>query len=226
MGREIKRVSLDFDWPLGKVWEGYVPPPDGRAECTSCSGDGLNQLARVIISTLRTCDQQDAQIIKLLQGLSAVLRRADEEHRMFDFFDSSKIDFHAGFQVLRAINLAAGTTMEEVFYCTSCGGRGTVVVEAEQATFYETWERTEPPAGEGWQVWENVSEGSPLTTVFPTARALCLELRERGTLWSPAMSMEEAEAFVSAGYAPGLLMVGGAVASNERAALLAKKSGA
>jgi hypothetical protein len=24
MGREIKRVSLGFDWPIGKVWYGYM----------------------------------------------------------------------------------------------------------------------------------------------------------------------------------------------------------
>jgi hypothetical protein len=23
MGREIKRVPLDFDWPLDKVWHGF-----------------------------------------------------------------------------------------------------------------------------------------------------------------------------------------------------------
>ncbi|HFD2052150.1 TPA: hypothetical protein ACF2DE_002881 [Clostridium perfringens] len=25
MGRELKRVPLDFDYPLGKVWYGYAP---------------------------------------------------------------------------------------------------------------------------------------------------------------------------------------------------------
>jgi hypothetical protein len=24
MGREIKRVSLDFDWPVGEIWPGYM----------------------------------------------------------------------------------------------------------------------------------------------------------------------------------------------------------
>ena len=26
MGREIKRVPLDFDWPLDKPWKGFVNP--------------------------------------------------------------------------------------------------------------------------------------------------------------------------------------------------------
>lgn len=35
MGRTMKRVPMDFDWPLKKVWEGYlnpdceVEPPEG-----------------------------------------------------------------------------------------------------------------------------------------------------------------------------------------------------
>ena len=29
-------------------------------------------------------------------------------------------------------------------------------------------ERREPPIGDGWQVWETVSEGSPVTPVFAT----------------------------------------------------------
>ncbi len=28
MGREIKRVPLDFDAPLGEVWTGYLMPDD------------------------------------------------------------------------------------------------------------------------------------------------------------------------------------------------------
>ena len=24
MGREIKRVSVDFDWPMGRIWPGFM----------------------------------------------------------------------------------------------------------------------------------------------------------------------------------------------------------
>lgn len=38
MGREIKRVPIDFKWPIGKIWKGYIPqdesekyePPEGE----------------------------------------------------------------------------------------------------------------------------------------------------------------------------------------------------
>jgi len=42
MGRELKRVALDFDWPLNKIWKGYVNPY--YKECESCKGSG-NTLA-------------------------------------------------------------------------------------------------------------------------------------------------------------------------------------
>lgn len=34
MGREIRRVALDFDWPLGKVWKGFINPHGAR--CPVC----------------------------------------------------------------------------------------------------------------------------------------------------------------------------------------------
>jgi len=53
--------------------------------------------------------------------------------------------------------------------CQECFGYGLVDVD--------------PPSGEGWQVWEKVSEGSPVTPVFPTAEALAKYLSTVGDLW-------------------------------------------
>ena len=54
MGREVRRAPMGFDWPLGKVWFGYVLPSvecqlcDGvanydadTAQCLCCHGDGV-----------------------------------------------------------------------------------------------------------------------------------------------------------------------------------------
>ena len=39
MGREIKRVALDFDWPLDKVWGGYKNPFYRQCiDCPECGG--------------------------------------------------------------------------------------------------------------------------------------------------------------------------------------------
>lgn len=39
MGRTLKRVALDFNWPNGKVWEGYLNP-HRPGKCSSCDGSG------------------------------------------------------------------------------------------------------------------------------------------------------------------------------------------
>lgn len=33
--------------------------------------------------------------------------------------------------------------------------------------------RTDPPVGDGYQLWENTSEGSPISPVFDTLEELC-----------------------------------------------------
>ncbi|VTU42526.1 MULTISPECIES: hypothetical protein [unclassified Variovorax] len=41
MGRELKRVALDFKWPLEKVWKGFLNPFSKHARpCRQCGGRG------------------------------------------------------------------------------------------------------------------------------------------------------------------------------------------
>lgn len=43
MGREVKRVSKDFDWPLRKIWEGFLNPHYQHSkECHICDHSGYN----------------------------------------------------------------------------------------------------------------------------------------------------------------------------------------
>jgi hypothetical protein len=43
MGREVKRVAKDFDWPLKKVWEGFLNPHyQHLKECPFCDHSGYN----------------------------------------------------------------------------------------------------------------------------------------------------------------------------------------
>ena len=46
MGRELKRVPVDFDWPLEKIWEGYLNPH--FAECPECDGSGYSRAGKVL----------------------------------------------------------------------------------------------------------------------------------------------------------------------------------
>ena len=46
MGRELRRVPLDFDWPMNQRWSGFVNPH--YAKCQRCDGRGdtMASLAR------------------------------------------------------------------------------------------------------------------------------------------------------------------------------------
>jgi hypothetical protein len=46
MGRELKRVPLDFNWPMNKVWEGFLNPHYKATDCPHCEGTGSSPLAR------------------------------------------------------------------------------------------------------------------------------------------------------------------------------------
>lgn len=47
MSREIRRVPLGFDWPIGRVWEGYLRPEHLREQsCTHCDGSGYSPFAQ------------------------------------------------------------------------------------------------------------------------------------------------------------------------------------
>jgi len=90
--------------------------------------------------------------------------------------------------------------------CAECGGSGDYWESEEARLAYEAWEETPPPEGEGWQVWETVSEGSPVTPVFATPEELIEHLVEDG------ISRKAAEKFVlEAGWVPSAMSCDGKV---------------
>jgi hypothetical protein len=50
--------------------------------------------------------------------------------------------------------------------CPTCNGTGRYWEPKEAEEWAENWEKEEPPAGEAYQVWETVSEGSPISPAF------------------------------------------------------------
>ena len=49
MSRSVRRVALDFEWPLEKVWSGYLNPYyDLREKCADCNGDGGSVAWRLV----------------------------------------------------------------------------------------------------------------------------------------------------------------------------------
>lgn len=90
--------------------------------------------------------------------------------------------------------------------CANCGGHGSFEAYEGQRAEAEAWERTEPPTGEGWQLWETVSEGSPISPVFDTPEALASWMSSPAYTWGASKhgqpSYENALAFIKAGWAP------------------------
>jgi hypothetical protein len=67
------------------------------------------------------------------------------------------------------------------YRCPTCGGSAEVWPSPEAKRLRDAWEPTEPPAGDGYQLWEDVSEGSPISPVFATLDALCTWAAENAT---------------------------------------------
>ncbi len=57
--------------------------------------------------------------------------------------------------------------------CDRCEGEGETWASPEDRKACEEWRAVEPPTGEGYQLWETTSEGSPISPVFATLEELC-----------------------------------------------------
>lgn len=64
--------------------------------------------------------------------------------------------------------------------CASCRGRGYVADRALSVKIAR-WAPTEPPTGDGYQIWETVSEGSPISPVFARPEDLARWMVEHDT---------------------------------------------
>jgi hypothetical protein len=245
MSREVRRVPLDFDWPLKKVWAGYLRPDelDGQ-KCVICDGGGYSAYAKRMHDRWYgyvAFDPSETGSTRLTpatpavrafaernitrspdyygRGESAIVREAErlcglwnsmwshhlhqddvdaliEANRLYDFtrtFVAGK-----GWQPIEptptvtaaqvntwslsgfghdAINcsVVVGAACERAGQsdtCGDCGGHGSIERYEGQRAEADAWESTKPPTGDGWQLWETTSEGSPVSPVFADGEAL------------------------------------------------------
>lgn len=249
MSREIRRVSLDFDWPLDKVWSGYLMPDSLRLpKCEACDGEGLSPEAMALSRTFYP--HQIAEAIGYVgwgvpDGAKALawhdkIGQAEvdnlvAEGRLGTWQDgkweslphtADEVNAHeqkGGFGGHDAINrwILIKFRCQQLgisYKCAVCEGHGDVGT-AEQRRARDEWVGTEPPTGEGWQVWETVSEGSPITPVFASSAELVDYLSTVGTTWDQKRQREgrdggpwrrqAAEKFVSDGWANTFIGVEG-----------------
>lgn len=237
MGREIKRVPLDFSWPLHKVWQGFLMPESLHLpDCPDCDGDGYSVEARAIAETFyphqiggpnaeslawhNKIGQAEVDHL-VAEGRLRILRKrqpTDDNPRDWEWVSEPRTAAEINAENTRggmcghdAINrmLLVSFRCERLgiqLDCPRCTGHGDIGTD-EQRKAHDEWTGVEPPTGEGWQVWETVSEGSPITPVFPTKEALIDALVRDGH------SRKAAENFAEAKWAISMTMSGGVIKS-------------
>jgi hypothetical protein len=266
MGRQVRRVPLTFDWPMNKVWKGFLNPhfrPCPAAEKNQCVG-GYSPAGKWLDAIVRFLAMIGEQAVEepfadqlrargqifphpYLQEFAQAPRTEiphDEMKKMRDIEDSTErqralysymrkhpaqllsfggeemIQFitglangkkpdlpfggsSVGWEIQKTLMKAAGIDPDSKWgHCKVCDGHG---IDPAVRETYENWEKEDPPTGEGWQLWETVSEGSPVSPVCPTKEAFVEWLvKEDG------YSRSAAEKFCDVGWVPsGLIVQGG-----------------
>lgn len=251
MGREIKRVPLDFDWPLDKTWHGFFLPDRLRGiPCPDCEGgqthfawwmQAMSYLMGMLAQDVR--EQERGKPMHpwlaefpnhhghweyLIGGVWGKHRDAEPEERRatqgrfvvdrpsreaLTFFarlaDCSEEEIGGGIFSSNDVNYAVMRKLYELTGvstdCPTCEGRGDSEAYPGQRAEAEAWETFEPPEGDGYQLWETVSEGSPISPVFATPEELAHFMVSHS--WGSqtnrmASSFDVAMGFIDAGWAP------------------------
>ena len=164
----IKRVPLDFDWPVGYVWHGYVNPWPGPIGCEYCCETGLNDISLKLYRNFkrwapRLTEDETAQALRA--GISekdlVQIRR-----RNWDDIDDS---------LIRSYLTEIHAKSTEVWgFCQVCNGKRTVpnpnpAIQQLYAdvNLFEEWHPIEPPKGDGWQLWQiRETSGVPASVVY------------------------------------------------------------
>ena len=245
MGREVKRVSLGFDWPLNKIWKGFVNPhykkcpEDGR---TCFNGENAaahylshltNMFGVIADSALRgethpylyrlpynshypDWSIQPEEIRKRMVELVSTLDDKKPD-RMFGFTGSSTNLFFKLLELAGFKNPPYEDSEEydkakkpayEWTHCLVCDGESLDPAVKEK---YDSWKDYEPPSGPGWQMWETVSEGSPISPVFETPETLAHWLAETGasSFGNQGATYDQWLSMIKVGWAPSAVGIPG-----------------
>lgn len=243
MGREIKRVALDFDWPMDKTWEGYFTPSELQGEsCEDCHGSGqtpsgwwlqhFSQRFEILAGDIGAQEQgrplhpwiaEDPYPYAKRVGYSTEVIRPSEDMAellaaLEGHNDVERVKNRGGssYGVYKALIKASG--IEDWGVCKPCKGNG--VLEEYEGQFAErdAWKPIEPPAGAGWQLWETVSEGSPISPVCAT-REKFIEWLMNDYHWgvSGPLTREQAEKFIESAWAPSFIVTNGEITEGIKA---------
>lgn len=281
MGREIRRVPTDFDWPLNKTWDGFLTPTKfNEDDCPAdCKGGYSWQYTRLHdlwygYTPFNPAMTGSAPLTPATPAVRAFAERnvanssdfygpgeraiEREAKRLADMWNQqwchhlSQTDVDALLEAdrfwdfTRKVVLGKGWQAKEnpihptaaqvnewnirtfghdssnawivirarceryrmPVECPACDGHGGLEAYPGQRAEAEAWEPTNPPKGDGWQLWETVSEGSPISPVFHSAEELAYWMSSSDYVWGATKtdadrpSYETALNFVTAGWAP------------------------
>lgn len=198
MGRQLRRVPLDFSHPVNKTWPGYLCPYNST-QCRSCGGGGYNKATKRIYDDWYGFDNPQGG-----WGHNITQLEADalwEQKRLWDFKEKptaeqvnqwSRHGFgHDSINAHICVR-ARAESLELYGKCLVCGGSGQLWSSPEVKALADAWERTDPPTGDGYQMWQTVSEGSPISPVFSDIIEMCVWLGENGApiFGTPATTQE------------------------------------
>lgn len=270
MSREVRRVPLDFQWPLNKVWEGYEWPDRFNEEsCPDCElgytpeaqrfydqwwygkvpfdpastgstpflpegpeaqrwakrqierepgfyGTGELAIAREAkritdlwnsgwghhlsqedVDALVEAEQLHDFTHEFISGQGWV-KREDAPHPTAAEVNSWGL-FGLGLGSSAAFTCVAARAEREgvQLFCPTCKGHGSIESYPGQREEAESWEHSDPPQGEGWQLWETTSEGSPVTPVFESAEDLGAYLYAHPGIFGPGWKVRDEASVIS-----------------------------
>lgn len=130
MGRELRRVPMDFDYPLNKVWYGHFI--DSISTCASV-GEHTGENSY--------CEQ------------CREMARAKGIH--ITYYDCPDFETYLAEPIKKLRELLA------------------------------------PPKGEGYQLWETTTEGSPVSPVFATLDELCAWCETNATVFADCKATKD-----------------------------------
>lgn len=197
--RTVKRVPMDFAHPINETWPGFVNPH--YRECPHCEGGYSHEYTwiRPLIHRLlmigEAAERWNGRLHPYLLEMGyknerppegmAVLCRGLAGTSPSDLF--GYMGCGAELTAIEKVMQAAGLP-EDATTCKHCKGEG---IDPEIAEAYEAWKEYEPPTGEGWQLWETCSEGSPVSPVFATAEELAAWCVTGATIFADIRSTYE-----------------------------------
>lgn len=181
MGRELKRVPLDFSWSIDKVWSGYLNPH--YKKCPDCENGSTAARERLsdLVSLLMLSGSDSLggknhpyfdSMQQFIYGFNSIPSKDMIE--LTEGLAGRKIDrighdasdrWRATAKIIKAAGLPKkwGT-------CKTCKGES---IDPAVKRKYNSWKQSDPPKGDGYQLWTTTNEGAPISPVFSTLESLC-----------------------------------------------------